>query len=140
MRAPSLPTKWGVTLPRGKVDRRSIDASKRKNLNPQTALCSAQVSSMASENCTEAAQAVLVPKEEPNNQEVPELLVESEFAAEALAACPLDGENGTGPSPSPYGETQIEISEQQQHVLQFPVLTSPWTAEESKILDDGIVK
>ena len=139
MRAPSLPTKWGVTLPRGKVDRRSTDASKRKNINTQTALCSAQISPMASENRTEAAQAVLVPKEEPNNQEVPDLLVESAFAAEGLAACPLDGENGTGPSPSPYSEPQIEMSEQ-QHVLQFPILTSPWTAEESKLLDDGIVK
>ena len=140
MRVPSQPAKWGITLPRGKVDRKITDASKRKNVNSQTALCGAQISSMASESRTEAAQAVLVPKEEPNNQEVPELLVESAFAAEALAACPLDGENGTGPSPSPYGEPQIEISEPQQHILQFPILTSPWTVEESKLLDDGIIK
>ena len=95
---------------------------------------------MASENCTESAQALLVPKEEPDEHEIPDILAESAFVAEAQAACPVDGENGSGPFPSAYGEPQMDISELQPHVLQFPVLTSPWTAEESKLLDDGRAK
>lgn len=141
MRAPSLPTKWGNTLPRGKLDSRSIDSPQKENTCPQIAPCSIpKQSSMASDICTESAQELLVPKEEPDDEEIPELLAESAFVAEAQAACPVDGGNGSGPFPSAYGEPQMDISEPQPHVLQFPILMSAWTAEESKLLDDGRTK